>query len=437
MVTRRHLLALPPLAAAAVDLPRPHAPQWTVATPATALAARTDRRPVAGGSYDRAARTTFITWGGQHEDNYIQAYDHRASTWSAPVPVGAGGDDSHNYPTIVQAADGHLLVFRGVHNTELVVARSAYPHRADGTWTEQVIAEGNGATYPMPFTTGRGEVFVFVRETVHDLDPAWPTDTRPMKYVRSTDGGLTWRNSQQLTGDRWAIAPTTRSDNMNEIYIGQLRPHRDGIDIVYTLAGGGPEGHLHDRYHRNIYHTTFSPRDLRFRAADGTDLGTSIDDAAQEAHLLVAATPVALPAGAKSPDYIQLVGRRAGRPFVVWMQTDDAGALHAYTSAWTRHGWRGAELGTGLRVRDMEPAGDSGWRVYATPEGAGSTGIATLLLGAGGWRAESTVDTGGPVQRVEVIGDHRDPARILATGASSARDVAVADGNVYVAGLAC
>jgi hypothetical protein len=212
-----------------------------------------------------------------------------------------------------------------------------------------------------------------------------------------------------------------------------LRPGDDGaIDIVYTLAGGGPEGHLHDRYHRNIYHVTFTPGDLRFRAADGTDLGTSVDDAAQEAYLKVAQTPVALPAGAKSPDYIQLVGRRAGRPFVVWMETDDAGVLHAYTSAWTRHGWRGGELGTGMRVRDMEPAGRD-WRVYATPEG--STGIATFLLEPDGrWREESTIDTPGAVQRIEVIGGYRDPARILATGASSARDVAVADGNVYVAG---
>ena len=60
----------------------------------------------------------------QVEDNYIQAYDHRTGTWSAPVRVGDGGSDSHNYPTLVQANDGHLLVFRSLHNTELRVARS-------------------------------------------------------------------------------------------------------------------------------------------------------------------------------------------------------------------------------------------------------------------------------------------------------------------------
>src|SRR5690349_3830916 len=52
-----------------------------VMTPATGVAARTDRRPVAGGLYDARANTTFISWGGQFEDNYVQAYDHRAGTW--------------------------------------------------------------------------------------------------------------------------------------------------------------------------------------------------------------------------------------------------------------------------------------------------------------------------------------------------------------------
>ena len=52
------------------------------------------------------------------------------------------------------------------------------------------------------------------------------------------------------------------------------------------------------------------------------------------------------------------------------------------------------------------------------------------------WEYQTTIATPGAVQRIEVIGDHRDPARILATGASSGRDVSIADGDVYVAGWA-
>jgi hypothetical protein len=58
----------------------------------------------------------------------------------------------------------------------------------------------------------------------------------------------------------------------------------------------------------------------------------------------------------------------------------------------------------------------------------------TFLLASGQtWTAETTITT-KPVQRIEVITNRKDPARILATGASSDRDVAVADGDVYVAG---
>jgi hypothetical protein len=448
---RRAVALLLPVLAVALGAAAPAAANgrhrtMTVLTPATALAARTDRRPVAGGLYDPAAGRTFISWGGVHEDNFVQSYDHRAATWSAPVKVGDGGDDSHNYPVMVQAKDGHLLVFRGVHNTELVVARSPLAHSIEGQWTEQTIAEGNGATYPMPFTTRRGDIFVFVRETAHDLDPTAATDFRPMKYVRSTDNGLTWQNAEQLTGDKYVIAPNGRPDNLNEVYIGQLRyepgdrwGRGERVQIVYTLAGGGPEGHLHDRYHHNIYAVTFTPRDLHFHSADGRDLGVSIDDAAQEAFLKVADTPLLAAPNSRSPDYIQLVGSALGRPFVVWMQLDDAGVLHDFASVHTARGWRSAELGTGVRVRDMEPVDWRTWRVYATLDSA-PNGISTYLLRADRsgvtWRPESVIATPKAVQRIEVISGHRDPVRILATGASSAREVTTADGDVYVAGFA-
>ncbi|AGZ40645.1 hypothetical protein AFR_11780 [Actinoplanes friuliensis DSM 7358] len=412
-----------------------------VMTAATAVAARSDRRPVAGGVHDTVARQTFISWAGQFEDNYVQAYDHRAKTWSTPVRVASGDNDSHNYPTMIQADDGHLLVFRGLHNRELWVARSPQPHSIEGTWTDVNIAEGLGATYPMPFRTADGTIFVFFRETAGDFDPAFPTDTRPMKYVRSTDNGATWQSSTTLTGDRWAIAPLNRPDNMNEIYIGQLRYepatllHRERVGIVYTLAGGGPEGHLHDRYHRNIYYTAFDPGTLTFRSASGRSLGTTIDDADQETHLKVAETPLQT-VNPRSPDYINLVGTTLGvAPFVVWMQLDAAGVLHTYTGVWSRlRGWQNREVTTGVRVRDMEASGPASWTVYGTPAN-GAPGISTHRLTAGmTWHDESVIATPKAVQRIEVIGDYRDPARLLATGASSAREVAVADGDIYVAG---
>ncbi|MFI5893477.1 hypothetical protein ACIA5D_25575 [Actinoplanes sp. NPDC051513] len=60
---RRTLLG----AALAVPVVSPHATPATVTTVAAAVAARTDRRPVAGGVHDARAGKTFISWGGVHE----------------------------------------------------------------------------------------------------------------------------------------------------------------------------------------------------------------------------------------------------------------------------------------------------------------------------------------------------------------------------------
>lgn len=409
--------------------------EFAVTTTATNVAARSDRRPVAGGVFDKKVNRTFISWAGQYEDSYVQSYDHRKSTWSAPNRIADGASDAHNYPTMVQAGDGHLLVFRGMHNIELRMSRSPRPHSADGVWEETLISK-NAATYPMPFVTRDGTIYVFYRETTRDLDGTTPTDTRPMLYVVSKDNGRTWKTSTELTGDRFAIGSTARADNMNEIYIGQLRQEGNGrVRIVYTLAGGGPEGNKHDRYHRNIYYTWFDPQNRHFYSAGGLDLGTQIDDADQEKHLKVAETPLTLPNNVKSPDYIQQVGTTLGRPFLLWFMGDEAGGpLRNHLSTWNGRKWETKEVARGLRTREVEPVDLLTWRVYATEDGKPNVNTYLVRLGRS-WSPETVIPTAKPVQRVEVVENFRDPARAIFSGASSNRDVAIADGDIHVAGV--
>jgi hypothetical protein len=416
------------------------APVFTTRTAAAKVAARTDRRPVAGGVHDATVNQTFICWAGRNEDTYAQAYDHATATFTKPVKVSSGGGDSHNYPTMVRAADGRLLIFVGLHNARLVLARSAQPHSIAGTWTVKSVAEGQAASYPMPFRTANGDLFVFFRETTQEITSSAPTDTRTMQYVRSTDNGVTWRSSKQLTGLPYVLGSTNRSDHLNETYLGQLRlePANGGrperVHLVWTLAGGGPSRHAHDVYHRNINYATFDPATLHFRTAGGTDLGpqlagTELDEAQ------VVSTPLALPGGMKSPDYIQLVGWLGdGRPFVVWMTNDGARLVHDFAGVWTGSAWQVKEVATGLRTRDMERLGPTTWRVYANREG--KPNIMTYLLESGQtWTAEAVVTTSREIQRIEVITGAVDPARILASGNSSNRAVSVADGDIYLAGI--
>ncbi|WP_412539390.1 BNR-4 repeat-containing protein [Longispora sp. K20-0274] len=410
-------------------------PAFTVMTPETRVAARTDRRPVAGAVHDPVARATFVSWGGVNEDSYVQAYDHATGTWSAKRKILDGGGDSHNYPTLVQAADGHLLLFVGVHNQQLVVARSPQPHAIAGTWTVANIAPA--ASYPMPLRTANGTLFVFYRETSQEVDPTAPTDTRPMLYVRSTDNGLTWRSSKELTGQPYAIGSTTRADHLNEEYVGQLRydPARNRVHLVWTKAGGGPTQNVHDYFHKDLHHATFDPGSLRFRNAAGKDLGTQVSDADQDGSCRVATTGLVRPAGFKSPDYIQLTGwLDNGRPFLVWFTYDDTGLEHTMASVWTGSAWSTREVATGLRTRELERIGPDTWRVYATR--LGQPDIHTFLLKAGKtWTAETTIAIPREVQRIDLVAGFRDPVRILATGNSSAREVSVADGDIYTAGL--
>ncbi|WP_158886663.1 BNR-4 repeat-containing protein [Amycolatopsis anabasis] len=411
--------------------------EFSVMTPAASVASRSDRRPVAGGVHDPVAGRTFISWSGRHADAYVQAYDHRRGTWTAPKRLAGGESDSHNYPTLVQAADGHLLVFRGMHNSRTVVSRSPRARSLDGEWTHTEVAAGAAASYPMPVKLAGGTLIVFYRETAAELDPGAPTDFRPLKYLVSRDDGRTWRNSVELTGKRWALGSLGRADHLDEIYAGQLRydSHTGRIQLVYTLAGGGPDQHKHDFYHRNVYFASFDPATLRFFSASGRDLGTQVDDAEQERYLKVADTPLERPAGTKSPDYILQTGAQAdGKPFVTWFQFDTTGTPHDYAGAWNGRGWDVREVATGLRLRELEPLGGGVWRVYATRDG--KPDIETYrLTGGRDWHPETVIRTPKPVQRVEVITGFRDPARVLATGASSQRDVSVADGDIYVAGL--
>jgi hypothetical protein len=251
---------------------------------------------------------------------------------------------------------------------------------------------------------------------------------------------VTWRSSAQLTGQAFALGSTDRSDHLNEVYMGQLRreaatggrPER--VHLVWTVAGGGPDQHLHDYFHKNIYYATFEPAALRFRNVQGADLGRQLGRADMD-RCRVALTPLARPGGEQSPAYIQLVGWLGnGRPLVLWMTFDDDLVVHDMAAVWTGSAWQTRQVATGLRILEMERLASATWRVYANRDGR--PGIETYLLTSGlGWARESVVATPGEVQRAELITGRRDPARILATGASSARDVSVADGDIYVAGI--
>jgi hypothetical protein len=366
----------------------------------------------------------------------VQAYDHAKGTWSAKKKIIGGRADTHNYPTMVQAADGHILLFVGMHNVELVMARSPQPHSIDGLWTTTVIPQGRTASYPMPFKATNGDLFVFFRETTRVIDKTAFVDDRPLVWVRSTDHGKTWTSSKTHTGFPYTLGSRHRPDNLNETYMGQLRhsPARPGreerVDMVWTIAGGGPGRHAHGAILAHVFYASFSPKTLHYYSVTGQDLGTQLNNTDQEQHAKVATTQLKPP----FVNFVQLVGVNGDKPFVLWHTHRGQEPVDDYLSTWTGASWQTKKIGSGMRLREMEPLGAGTWRVYTTLHE--QPDITTYLVNEGqDWIMESVIPTPREAQRIELITGFKDPARVLATGNSSDRDVSVADGDIQVIGL--
>jgi BNR repeat-containing family member len=444
-----------PGTAAAAQVPEPrhgHGKVLVSQAIATGVAVRSDRRAMGGGVYDPVVQKTFVSWMGKDSDSYVQAYDHRSRVWSAPKRVGGSFPDPHNYPNIVQADDGRLLVLHGSHNSGQMLASAPTPHSIDGEWTDKEMPEAPGSTYPMVLKASNGDIYVFFRETTRDLVPRPPganVDDRPMEYIVSTDDGATWKTSKELTGKPFILGSVGRADNMNEIYVGQIRatPRQGRIPerfhLVWTLAGGGPTVHDHDRYHRNLYYAAFQPSNRHFYSVTGRDLGEDIDGDEMEAYTkalhteLVRAKPLSRDIG-----YTHLVRLTPdGKPVLVYNRQE--GDATVVTSArWMGRYWVFSPGPRTGMLLDMEPAGGTAMRVYvATPPAPPGTpnppptGIQTYLLKEGAhWVEGELIWTLGQVQRADVIPNYRDPVRLVVTGQSSTADQAIADGHVYAVG---
>jgi hypothetical protein len=424
------VLAAPARAAGAAE-PRPGDHDFSIMTAASGLASNNDRRAVGGGVYDRAVGRTYISWTGANADNYVQSYDHATGVWSAPVLAGAGDGDQHNYPVMVLTRSGHVLVFRGMHNQQLFMARSNREHDVT-SFTDGPVGPAPAATYPMPIVADNGDVYVFYRETMETVTRPpnrAPTDFRPMQYVVSSDDGLTWTSGQDLFGFPFAFGSSDRPDNENEVYVGQIR-HQSAADgrperflIVWTLAGGGFEGHAHARFDHNLYFASFTPADRHFHDAAGDDLGTSIIGGAMDACLVVASGYAN-----NSPGVQQLVGAVAGgAPVVVWYTTDQV-----HSARWNGAGWNVADTGSKFFFFDMQRLSENRWRLFAGAPG----GVQTYLVDAGtSWSPEVFVPTPTDLRHGSIITSYTDPARMILEGLASANTPSVADGNIYVLGV--
>ncbi len=407
---------------------------------------------MAVGVHDDSAKRTFVAWMGENSHPFVQAYDEDSKVWSAPKQVGnSPNPDSHHYPTLVQAADGRLLVFYGAHNdTPLRLARSPEAASIGGEWEDGELAEAPFASYPMPLVSADGDIYVFYRETSDRVDESLDNDVRPLLYVKSTDNGATWENSQTLTGERYAIGSVDRPDSLDEIYVGQITyepataNRAERFHFVWTIAGGGAgEAPKHDRYHRNLYYAYFQPGNEHFYSADEKDLGVQIDNDEMEGEAKAVDTGEPKYArgtpGFPGPDvgYTHTVQPlQNGDPLLIYNTQDgENGETKTIRAAqWRGKGWKTSVVAEDQGLLDMEAAGPNGFRVYLAAREMPGIQIYTANA-SGKWQEETFISTPDSVQRAVVINNYADPFRLLITGNSDVKDQRIADRNIYVAGM--
>ena len=426
-------------------------PDFSVLRIAEELGVKTDQRPMAVGVHDNSSNRTFVAWMGENSHPFVQAYDEATRVWQAPKQVGnSPNPDSHHYPTIVQAADGRLLVFYGAHNdTPLRLARSPEAASTGGDWADGELTEAPFASYPMPLVSEDGDIYVFYRETSDRVDESLDNDVRPLLYIKSTDNGATWKNSQDLTGERFAIGSTDRPDNLDEIYVGQItyEPARadraERFHLVWTIAGGGAGDPKHDRYHRNLYYAYFQPGNEHFYSAAGKDLGVQIDNDEMEGD--AKAVDTGEPKYARGSDnfpgpdvgYTHTVRPlNNGDPLLIYNTQDGENGETKTIRAvqWRGNRWKRSVVAEDQGLLDMEATGPNAFRVYLAARE--KPGIQTYTVNSSGkWKTETFIDTPTSVQRAVVINNYADPFRLLITGNSDIKDQRTADRNIYVAGV--
>ncbi len=233
-----------------------------------------DIRPMAAGVYDKESNKTYAVYMNMTGagDAYVMTCDHNNNnTWDKGYTAGVGTqDDKHNYPQIVLPDDGRPVIIFGAHNIPLKIAKMDIAGDPS-SWTTRTLAKADDGSYPMPIKSRNGDIYVFYRVTVSNV-------VRPMYYIKSTDNGVTW--SDPIL----AIERVVDVEGFREIYVGMIteEPYRYGVNqrfhFAWTLAGASIPAGNHDWAREGLYHAYFEPATDTYFAADGTSLGSSIDE---------------------------------------------------------------------------------------------------------------------------------------------------------------
>lgn len=294
------------------------------------------------GVYDPVTDRTFIAYLGFERDLYVTYYDHQTGQTATPVEVGVypiADDDNHGAPAVAIDLDGYLHVVWGSHNTTHRHSKSTTP-RSIAAWTTQTLT--TAGTYPhLAVHPASGHIYIVDRAgTTHGS--AFPAHEFASLRV-STDGGSTFSAAAAIIDTTGA--PETHCD----VYLMGAGFGDDGLLHLSWLTARGSS---HDDTRRDIYHAAYDPDTATMKAADGTDLGATVDWADHTTCLAATENPVLGLTQTLHGDHIIIpFGRDNGTSTTTMLAVWDG-------TAWTEHdtGITQPET-TGLQVVWIGPGG--------------------------------------------------------------------------------
>jgi hypothetical protein len=395
---------------------------------------RSDQRPIPIGFYDKKANKTFVTWMGIKSQSIVKEYDHKTAKWSENKIVGTPTFvDKHNYPGMLQGKDGRIYIFYGCHNSTMRMTVSPKAGSIDGTWKDGFIDSAERASYPAPVITSDGTFYVFYRDTRKNNGHA---DDRPYQFVKSTDGGTTWKRQM-------AVDPYPRTtDNMTEVYNGKvtyqpaMNKQLAKIHLAWTIAGEKVGKHAHATYGRNVYYAWLNPANDHLYNIGGVDLGKTIDNIELDKYCLVLDTGIP-EKGHMAGLQVSVHYRDNGSPLIYF---DNQRLGGPGSATWNGNEWEfsliGKTNGDDRELRDpreLEKIGADGFRVYK-PAGKKINVYKTMNAGKT-WELETSVSVDVEVDRVYTITNGHKDAYLLITEAGD-RDIEIPKRDVFIGKMA-
>jgi hypothetical protein len=217
---------------------------------------------------------------------FIVVFDHATGQYEGPYKLANVGkiNDQHNYPVLVEDANGYLHVFYSYHNdrgstTGDYRAITHFKSKKPGdvsSWDVKDVPNTEHHTYLQIIKDRKGGFHAFYRKTGDEYRNPAAKDKRhfyePTMYLSSVDNGNSWSKPREIVQPPRYNQGVSGPEGWNTIYIRafQLDPFKNRIWFTFR------ESQWHNEAVRRYFVAYLNIDDGKLYTAGNTDLGSEI-----------------------------------------------------------------------------------------------------------------------------------------------------------------